>query len=140
MSDVLNVFLEATRQALRFESPTGASYTTEQLWQLPLQTTRTTQSDLDGVGKVLLRDLRQQEEESLITPANNAPKKVLQLKLEVVKAIIETKQAENAAKVAEADRASQRVQLRQLLAEKHAEEFKALPKEQIEARLKELGG
>lgn len=140
MSDAMNIFLEATRQALRFDSPTGASYTTEQLWQLPLQTVRTTQSDLDGMGKVILRELRQQEEESLITPANNAPKKLLQLKLEVVKTIIETKQAENAAKVAEADRASQRIQLRQLLLEKHADELKNLTKEEIEARLKVLGG
>jgi hypothetical protein len=140
MSDAMNVFLEATRQKLRFDAQNHSNLTVEQLWDLPLQTNRTNQSDLDGVGKGILRLLREQEEESLITPANNAPKKLLQLKLEVVKAIIETKQAENAAKVAEHARINEKAMLRDLLAEKHAEEFKALSKEQIEARLKELGG
>jgi hypothetical protein len=140
MSDVLNVFLAATRQKLRFEAQAHNNLSVEQLWDLPLQTTRTNQSDLDGVGKVILRELRQQEEESLITPANNAPKKELQLKLEVVKAIIETKQAENAAKVESAARESEKATLRQLLLEKHAEELKGMTKEQIEARLKVLGG
>jgi hypothetical protein len=107
MSDVLNVFLEATRQKLRFEAQAHSNLSVEQLWDLPLQTTRVNQSDLDSVGKVILRELRQQEEESLITPANNAPKKTLQLKLEVVKAIIETKQAETAAKVESAARESE---------------------------------
>ena len=139
MSDI-NLFLEATRQALRFDSKAQVNLTTEQLWQLPLQSTRPNQGDLDSVGKILLRELREQEEESLITPANNAPKALAQLKLEVVKAIISHKQAENAAKVAELTRANEKAQLRQLLADKHAEEFKNMSKEEIEARLKELGG
>jgi hypothetical protein len=140
MTDTVNVFEQATRLKLRFDASHHNGLSVEQLWDLPLQSTRINQSDLDGVGKVILRELRQQEEESLITPANNAPKTILQLKLDVVKAIISTRQAENAAKAAEATRAAEKATLRQLLQEKHAEELKGLTKDEIEARLKALGG
>lgn len=140
MENTPNIFELTTRQKLRFTAEAHVNLTVEQLWDLPLTTTRTTQSSLDGVGKLLLRELRQQEEESLVTPANNAPKKEAQLKLDIVKAIIATKQAENAAKLEEASRAGQRATLRELLAEKHAEELKGLSKEEIEAKLKALGG
>lgn len=139
MSEI-NIFLEATRQALRFDGESKAGLTTEQLWQLPLTTSRTIQSSLDGIGKGIMRELREQGEESLVTPADNAPKKLLELKLAVVKAIIDTKQAENAAKVAEAAKATERAAIREYLLEKRAEEFKSLSKEALEARLKELGG
>jgi hypothetical protein len=139
MSEV-NIFELATRQKLRFDAESLTGLTTEQLWDLPLQSNRTTTSTLDGVGKIILRALREQEEESLVTPANTGPKTLMQLKLEVVKSVIATKQAENAAKVDAAKRAQERDTLRQLLAEKHADELKGLTKEQIEAKLKELGG
>lgn len=136
----MNIFELAARQKLRFDGQNHLGLNVEQLWDLPLQTTRANGSDLDGVGKILLRMLRTQDEESLVTPANNAVKNLLNLKLEVVKHIIATKQTENAAKADEAARASQRAQLRELLAEKHAEELKGLTKEEIEARLVALGG
>jgi hypothetical protein len=136
----LNIFELATRQKLRFDAESHSNLTVEQLWDLPLTTTSPNRSSLDGAGKLLLRELREQGEESLVTPANNAPKAALQLKLDIIKSIIATKQAENAAKQDEAARAQQRATLRELLAEKHAEELKGLTKEQIEAKLKELGG
>lgn len=137
----INVFLEATRKALRFDTPAHRGLTTEQLWDLPLQTTRPNQSDLEGAGKVVLKALREQEEDSIVSSGRpNTLKAELELKLAVLKAIVDYKQAENAAKAAEAARASERHALRTLLLEKHAEELKNMTKEQIEARLKELGG
>lgn len=135
-----NIFELATRQKLRFDTPHHTGLSVEQLWDMPLQSTRANASDLDGAGKVLLKELREQGEESLITPANNAPKVALQLKLDIVKAIIATKQAENSFRAQEAARAAERATLRQLLLEKHAEEMKGMTKEQIEERLRALGG
>lgn len=138
--NTLNIFELATRQKLRFDTPVHNALSVEQLWDLPLQSTRANQSDLDGAGKVILKALREQTEESLITPASNGPKNELQLKLEIVKSIIGTKQAENAAKVDAAKRETERIMLRQLLTEKHADELKGLTKTEIEARLSALGG
>lgn len=138
--NTVNIFELATRAKLRFDTPAHNALNVEQLWDLPLQSARANQSDLDGAGKIILKALREQTEESLITPANNGPKNELQLKLEVVKAIIATKQAENAAKLQAAQRENERATLRQLLIEKHADELKGLSKEEIEARLRALGG
>lgn len=136
----INVFLEATRQALRFEAQVHKNLTTEQLWQLPLQTTRATESDLDGAGKIVKKALREQEEDSIVANGTNKAKAQLELKLAVLVAIVDYKKAENAAKVAEAARASERATIRDYLLEKRAEEFKGMSKETLEAHLKELGG
>lgn len=138
--NIPNIFELATRAKLRFDTPAHNALSVEQLWDLPLQSARANQSDLDGAGKIILKALREQTEDSLITPANNAPRNELQLKLEVVKAIIAVKQAENAAKVDAAKRETERTMLRQLLTEKHADELKGLTKDEIEARLRALGG
>lgn len=134
-----NIFELATRQKLQFPAVAHQALSVEQLWDLPLKSTRENASDLDTTGKILLRELRQQNEESLIDAPSGAST-VVQLKLEIVKHIIAVKQAENAAKLQEAARASERATLRQLLTEKHADELKNLSKEDIEKRLKELGG
>lgn len=138
--NTINIFELASRQKLRFDTPAHNQLNVEQLWDLPLQSSRVNQSDLDGAGKVILKALREQTEESLITPANKGPKSELELKLEIIKSIISTKQAENAAKVDAAKRETERVMLRQLLTEKHADELKGLTKQEIEARLSALGG
>lgn len=140
MTDTVNIFEQATRQKLRFDTPAHTGLSVEQLWELPLTTIRANASSLDNAGKVILKALREQEEESLVTPAATGPKAELQLKLAVVKHIIDTKQAENAAKVAETERAQQRETIRALLTEKHADELKGLSKDELEARLKQLGG
>lgn len=137
MSENTNVFLEATRLALRFDGEAQVNLTTEQLWQLPLTTTRTNQSSLDGVGKIIMRELREQGEDSLVAPANNAPKKLLQLKLEVVKAIIDNRQAENSEKAAKLGATSEAARLREILETKKAADLQNLPTEEIEKRLRE---
>lgn len=134
-----NIFEQATRQNLRFDSPVHANLTTEQLWTLPLQTARANQTDLDGIGKLLLKALREQAEDSLITPANNAVRTTLELKLAVVKHIIEVRQAEAADKVAAASRDAEKARLKEILETKRADALGQLSVEEIEARLKALG-
>jgi hypothetical protein len=138
--DNVNVFEQATRLKLRFDTQAHNGLSVEQLWDLPMQSTRPNQSDLEGAGKVVKKALREQDEDSIVSNGTNTTKALLELKLAVLIAIVEYKKAENAAKLADANRAQERATLRGLLMEKHAEEMKNLTKEQIEAKLKELGG
>ena len=83
-----NLFLQATREKFRFESPKG-DLSVEQLWDLPL--TSRTGFDLDTVAKAVNADLKASNEESFVNVNNNPAVSRLQAKLEVVKAIIEVK-------------------------------------------------
>ena len=69
------------------------------------------------------------------------PKRVeLQLKLDVVKEVIAYVQAENARKRAEADVAAQRAAIKEALAGRAAKDLENLSTEQLEERLRNLGG
>lgn len=138
--NTINIFELASRQKLRFDTPVNSALSVEQLWDLPLQSTRPNQSDLDGAGKVVLKALREQTEDSLVTPANNVVKATLQIKLDIIKAIIGTKQAENAAKTQAAANATEAAVLKEILTTKKAAKLGELSEDQIEARLRALGG
>lgn len=131
----MNIFELATRQALRFPSARG-DLTTEQLWDLPLQSKN--QFDLDTVAKTVNAALKGVAEESFVSTTNNPAKNKFELMLEVVKHIISTKikEAEDA-RQASALRAEYN-KLRGIQADKQDEALKALTPEQIDARLKEL--
>ena len=133
----MNIFEQATRQALRFPSARG-DLTTEQLWDLPLQSK--SQFDLDTVAKTVNAALKGVAEESFVSTTNNPAKDKFELMLEVVKHIIafKVKQAEDV-RQAQARR-DERNKLLGVLADKQDEALKALTPEQIEARLKELDG
>jgi hypothetical protein len=135
--NTVNIFEQATRQKLRFDTPTHSGLSIEQLWDLPLQTTRTNQSDLDGAGRVLIKALRELDDDSLVTPRNTDAHAELELKLAVVKHIIGVRQAEGAAKAARVAAAGEAQQLESLLATKKAAELQNLPTEEIEKRLAE---
>lgn len=139
MSENINVFLEATRLGLRFETENHTNLTVEQLWQLPLTTTRSNQSSLDGAGKVVKKALREQEDDGIVTTGNNAVKAELELKLAVLVAIVDYKQAENKAKLEAVGKQSEKAQLQGILATKKAAALENLSEAEIEERLRKLG-
>ena len=73
-----NLFLQATREKFRFESPKG-DLSVEQLWDLPL--TSRTGFDLDTVAKTVNADLKASNEESFVNVNNNPAVSRLQAKL-----------------------------------------------------------
>ncbi len=136
---IINIFELASRQKLRFDTPVHSALTVEQLWDLPLQSTRANISSLDEAGKWIMRQLREQTEDSLVAPANNKVKTELTLKLSIIKRIIEVKQEENSAKLLAASNASEAATLKEILLTKKAAKLEELTEEQIEARLRALG-
>ena len=138
MSEI-NMFERASREKLRFPSVKG-ELTIEQLWDLPLQSSRSNTVDLDSVARTVNTDLKAVTEESFVETRSNPQKAVLTLKLDILKHIIATKQAENAQKVALAANASEIARLKAVLAEKNDEALKGMSQEDIEAKIKSLGG
>lgn len=124
-----NLFLSATRNKLRFESSKGL-LTVENLWDLSL-------NSLNELAKGINRKLKDSQEESFIVKKSNTDV-VLELQLEILKAVIKTKQ-EEATTRAESARKNQEIELlEELLVEKKMEGVKSLTQEEIQKRLEAL--
>ena len=131
----MNIFEQATRRAIRFESAKG-DLSVEQLWDLPLQSRN--QFDLDTVAKMVNRQLNAVTEESFVSVRENPAKETLSLKLEIVKHIISVKLQEAEEARNRATKASEKEKLLRLLDEKQNEALRALTPEEIQERLKAL--
>ena len=131
----MNIFEQATRRAIRFESAKG-DLSVEQLWDLPLQSRN--QFDLDTVAKTVNRQLNAVTEESFVSVRENPAKETLSLKLELVKHIISVKLQEAEEARNRATKASEKEKLLRLLDEKQNEALRALTPEEIQERLKAL--
>lgn len=130
------MFEKATRQKLRFESNRG-ELTTELLWDLPLQSK--SGFDLDSVAKAVNQELKGVTEESFVETRTNPRKGELELKLEIVKHVIKTKQDENAAAANSVAKREERKRLEAILATKQASALEQLSEEEIQKRLDQLG-
>ena len=131
----MNIFEQATRRAIRFESAKG-DLSVEQLWDLPLQSRN--QFDLDTVAKTVNRQLTAVTEESFVSVRENPAKETLTLKLEIIKHIISVKLQEAEDARNRANKASEKEKLLRLLDEKQNEALRALTPEEIQERLKAL--
>ena len=131
----MNIFEQATRRAIRFESAKG-DLSVEQLWDLPLQSRN--QFDLDTIPKTVNRQLNAVTEESFVSVRENPAKETLSLKLELVKHIISVKLQEAEEARNRANKASEKEKLLRLLDEKQNEALRALTPEEIQERLKAL--
>lgn len=131
----MNIFEQASRQALRFESNRG-DLTTEQLWTLPL--TSRNGFDLDSVARAIAHGLKDLGEESFVETRSNPAKATFELKLEVVKFIIADKQAAAAEATLRAEKAQQKEKLLNILGKKQDAELEGLSAEEIKARIEAL--
>lgn len=129
-----NMFEQATRNKLRFESTKGP-LSVEQVWDAPL--TSRNGFSLDDIAKQAKRELDALSEESFVEQVSPL-KSVAVLKLEVVKHIISVKLEEKEAASKRAERAELRRQLTQALAERQSDAIKNMSPEEIQKRLKEL--
>ena len=131
----MNIFEFATRSKLRFPSTRG-DLTTEQLWDLPLQSRDG--FDLDTVAKTVHRTLKGMDEESFVKSKPATLVTRLDAKMEVVKHIISYKLAQQEAATKRAARNEKREKLISALADKENEALKGLTPEQIREQLREL--
>lgn len=133
----MNIFEQASRLSLRYASTKG-SLTTEQLWDLPLQSK--TNFDLDTVAKAAHQELKAAGEESFVATTANPARALLELRLDIIKHIIAVRLAENQAKSEASARAAERARLVEILGKKEDAALESLTPEQIKERIAALGG
>jgi uncharacterized protein YabN with tetrapyrrole methylase and pyrophosphatase domain len=125
----MNNFEKATRLRLRFETSRG-NLNVEDLWRLPLV-------ELDKLAIALNKQLKESREESFIK-AKSKDNKLLELRFDIVKHIIETLLSEDEEKKKAADKRAKREQLLELIAKKKNQELEEKSLEELEAELTKL--
>jgi hypothetical protein len=128
------MFEQATRLKLRFDSPKGL-LTTEDLWDLPLTSTRG--ANLNDIAKGLNRELKAAADEDFVNPVVK-PDIVPQLKFDVVKHVIDVRLAENDAARLSAERRDKKDRLLELIARKQDESLAAKSVEELQAMVESL--
>lgn len=133
----MNLFELATRKKFRFPGNKG-ELTVEQLWDLKL-TSVTDATTLDSVAISLATKLKDNGIGSFVNTGKVPNENIeLEQKLEVVKHIIASKEAENnAARIARAN-ANEAQRLQELLERKQEEKMSQLTEDEILARLAAL--
>jgi cytochrome P450 len=130
-----NLFEIAFRRKYRFPSVVG-ELTTEQLWDLPLTSTRG--ACLDNVAKTVSGNLKMVSDESFVVTTPNPRKGELENMLEIIKHVIAVKIEDRRRADAAADRADKRRKLIEALANKQDDAIKNLSEDEIKAKLAEL--
>lgn len=134
MSETNDLFVRAARKKYRFDSVRG-ELTAEQLWDLPLLARNG--FDLDSVGLTVNLALKAMGEESFVEKANPEQADAT-AKLEIVKFVIATKQAEAKAAEQRAERTRQRRKILDAIAEQEDKELTSASKEELLKRLEAL--
>lgn len=130
-----SIFEKASKQKLRFETSKGF-ISTEQLWDLPLQS-NTGKVNLDDLAKEVSAKLKESEVESFVTKGKslNTDDK---LRLDILKHVIDVRVTEKEALSNQRANAERKRLLLDVLAEKRAANLASLTEEQIQAELDSL--
>jgi hypothetical protein len=132
-----NIFLRASRLRLRFGSPNG-QLSVEDIWDIPLSTTRSNKASLENIGAPLLARQRELAEgASIFAETTPSPEKTkVDLQVAILREVAQIRQAENKAKTQAAAKASEKARLEQLIREREGNE---LPLDELKKQLAELG-
>lgn len=131
----MSIFEQASIQKIRFQSVRG-ELTTEQLWDLPLQSKN--QFDLDTVAKEANASLKSVTEESFVTTTTSPAKARYELMLELVKHVIAFKLKANEEQRSRAEKAAKKDKLVAILGEKQDAALKELTAEELAKQIAEL--
>ena len=125
----MDIFEQAIRGRLRFQTSKGV-LTVEDLWQLDVEV-------LDEIYEQLTATQQQTSGRSLLHRKSNDAQ-TLELKIQVVELVVNTKLAEAEAKVLATKRKDKREQLLQILQRQEDAELENLSPDEIRAMLAEL--
>ncbi len=135
-NDKTDIFAYATRRKIRFSSTKG-DLTVEQLWDVPLRSTDG--FNLDAIAKTANQAFKAATEESFVTSTVSTPvHRRLLTTLDVVKAIIESKLAEEEEVKKQADNKKEREKLLAILAEKQEGKLSKLSEQELQRRIAAL--
>ena len=124
----VNLFEKAVRGKMRF--PFKGMISVEDLWDLSVK-------DLDGIFKTLNSKLKEANEESLLKISTKEDEE-LQIKVDIIKYIVQTKLDEEAKKLEDKKNKERKEKIKEALYKKQEEDLSNLSKAQLEAMLLEL--
>lgn len=124
-------FETATRRKLRFQTTKG-NLSIEDLWDVHLTV-------LDEAYKGLSRQIRDAEDDSLLAKKDSGVEEA-SLKRDLVKHVVQTRQAEAQAKTLQNARRQQAARIRELVAQKQDAELAGKSTEELSTLLAELEG
>lgn len=130
------MYEKAVRLKLRFATPQGA-LSVEDIWDLPLTSSRANVASLNNVAKDVSRQLKAEGEEDFVNPKSGADE-ILALKLDIVKHVIQVKQAENEAARLAADRKDRKARILELMQRKQNQELEGKSMEELQGILTTL--
>ena len=122
-------FEQASRMKLRFDTPKGL-LSAEDLWDLPLTSAKG--ANLDDIARGLHIELRSGNDVSFVAPTQRADT-TLQLRFDVVKHVIDTRLAENAAATNAAAAREKKQKLLALIEAKEGESLSQMSIDQLRA-------
>ncbi|MGJ4945147.1 hypothetical protein ACQR1W_31620 [Bradyrhizobium sp. HKCCYLS1011] len=132
MSDL---FLKASRMKLRFDTSKGP-LSAEDLWDLPISSDR--KLNLADIALEVKGRLDKVSGLSFVKQPTKEIDQTDQLRFDILRFVIETKQDENAAAVAARDNATKKQRLLQLIAEKEDDSLKGKSVEELRALAESL--
>lgn len=124
----MNIFEMATRNKFRF--PYKGLVSVEDLWDLG-------QVQLDSIYKNLNKEIKQIQEESLLS-AKNSEDAELQAKIDIVKHIFTVKQQEAIQRSIDAENADKKRRIMEILAQKQDDSLMGKSEDELRKMLKEL--
>ena len=124
----MNIFEMATRNKFRF--PYKGLISVEDLWDLG-------QVQLDSIYKNLNKEIKQIQEESLLS-AKNSEDAELQAKIDIVKHIFTVKQKEAIQRSIDAENADKKRRIMEILAQKQDDSLMGKSEDELRKMLKEL--
>jgi hypothetical protein len=134
----MNIFERAARAKLRFDSPVG-DLTVENLFDLPLMHTNPNKANLDDIARGVARELREIGEGSFVMVKPDPRKADLELRLEIVKHVIESAQAARTAAENRKANEQRKQKLMDALAAKDDQALAGMSREDIQAEINKLG-
>lgn len=126
MSNV-NIFEVATRNKFRF--PYKGMISAEDLWDLPL-------TALDSIYKVLNKQVKQSQEESLLETKSKEDE-VVAIQIEIIKHIVSVKQKETAERLLAKEKKERDQRIMEIIADKQDEALKGKSIEELQKMLDE---
>ena len=129
MMKEMNIFEYATREALRF--PYKGMQSVEDLWQLSVK-------ELDSIYKTLNKQVKQSEEESLLSTKASVDTE-LEVQIAIVKHIVSVKLAEKEAAEKASVKKAQKQKIMSIIATKQDEALQNSSIDQLQKMLDDLG-
>lgn len=129
-----NIYKQASRIGLRV-----GNYSVEQLWTLPLSSKSPAAACLNNLAVSVYNELKGTSEISFVSSSPTSKERTLnELRLDVLKDIIHTRQEESKINASTAATQSQIKVLEDAVLASREKELLSLPVDQLEAKLKEL--